>query len=104
MPTNLGAISFVSRGRIASAVCKRGELTHADEELEWADNEDEPCEISVVDTGGLVEPCESRAKLFEQYSATQESTASEEVGEENRHRYKRREDRGHGPGYRHGYN
>lgn len=54
-----------------------------DEELEWADDEDHPCEIYVVDIGQSVESYEFHAQSFEQFSETQESTISEEVGEEN---------------------
>ncbi|KAI6125846.1 hypothetical protein EDD16DRAFT_1473993, partial [Pisolithus croceorrhizus] len=55
MPDNPYAITYLSGSRIAAAVRKIGELEHAKDELEWADNEDDPHEIPVANTGVLME-------------------------------------------------
>ncbi|KAI6124329.1 hypothetical protein EDD17DRAFT_1486068 [Pisolithus thermaeus] len=54
MPDNPYAITYLSGSRIAAAVRKIGELEHAKDELEWADNDD-PHEIPVANTRELME-------------------------------------------------
>ncbi|KAI6124330.1 hypothetical protein EV401DRAFT_1183528 [Pisolithus croceorrhizus] len=64
-------VTYLSGSRIAAALRQIGELEYAKDELEWADNEDDPREIPVANTGELVECCEARARFFTAYSAAE---------------------------------
>ncbi|KAI6101863.1 hypothetical protein F5141DRAFT_273012 [Pisolithus sp. B1] len=80
IPDNPYAITYLSGSRIAAAVRKIGELEHAKDELEWADNEDDPHEIPVANTGELVECYETRARLFKAYSAVETKVDASTAG------------------------
>ncbi|KAI6027965.1 hypothetical protein BKA83DRAFT_4021086, partial [Pisolithus microcarpus] len=53
MPKNPYAIMYLSGSTIAAAPREIGEVEYAEDELEWADKEDDPYEIPVGDTGEL---------------------------------------------------
>ncbi|KAI6007492.1 hypothetical protein EDC04DRAFT_2582786 [Pisolithus marmoratus] len=60
VPDNPCAMTYISGSRIAAAVRAIGELEHAKDELEWADEEEDPHEIPVADTGELIECYEAQ--------------------------------------------
>ncbi|KAI6101879.1 hypothetical protein F5141DRAFT_1008706 [Pisolithus sp. B1] len=60
VPVIPNANTYLSGSRITAAVRQIGELEYAKDELEWADNEDDPREIPVANTGELVECCEAQ--------------------------------------------
>lgn len=72
IPSEPGIITYLSGSRIAAAMRENGEVEHCKDELEWADNEEGPCEIPVAGTGELIECYEARTPLFGVYSAVEE--------------------------------
>lgn len=72
IPSEPGIIAYLSGSRIAAAMRENGEVEHCRDELEWADNEESPCEIPVAGTGELIECYEARTPLFKVYSAVEE--------------------------------
>ncbi|KAG6335968.1 hypothetical protein ID866_3121 [Astraeus odoratus] len=77
IPNVRNAISTASGSRIAAAMRALGELDYAADELAWADEEPDPCQLSVADTEELVECYEFRMGLAKvaRFSAVDEVRA-----------------------------
>ena len=67
-------ISITSGSRIAAAVRAVGETDVAADELAWADQEADPCEVPVADPGELIQSFEFRmfTGIFDEFSAVDE--------------------------------